>query len=271
MVESLQKSLTKAKNQHGRLPVHFIKILLTGSGAAGKTSFSNLLMKKQINRHHHSTNVVHSKRGISIKKAVMVESQYSTCNQDIVWLEMDDSSQIAHLRQVLLQSNIPSQKYHSLPQQIKGNETAAIDDTTTDSNTRQKYTIIKNTQLSITQQFTSVFQKSVKSEKLTSFEALVESDTQTTSMAMHHPGEVLNIITILDTGGQPEYIHLLPTVNIHPMITFIVHDLSRTLADKVLVEYSEHGKHIFEPYHLQYSNLDMMLVAELSTWWFLCN
>ncbi|XP_065907322.1 uncharacterized protein [Dysidea avara] len=42
------------------------------------------------------------------------------------------------------------------------------------------------------------------------------------------------------------------------MITFIVHDLSRNLEDQVLVEYSEHGKHIFEPYHLQYSNFDMI-------------
>jgi len=65
-------------------------------------------------------------------------------------------------------------------------------------------------------------------------------------------------MTVLDTGGQPEYIHLLPTVNINPMITFIVHDLSRSLEDQVLVEYSKHGQHIFEPYHLQYSNLDMI-------------
>ena len=69
---------------------------------------------------------------------------------------------------------------------------------------------------------------------------------------------MLNVIILLDTGGQPEYIHLLPTVNIHPMINFVIHDLSKSLEDQVLVEYSEHGKHIFEPYHLKYSNFDMI-------------
>ena len=269
LVASLQQSLNKAKNQHGRLPVRFIKILLTGSGAAGKTSFSNLLMKKQINRDHHSTNVVQSKHAISIKKAVVVESK-QTSDQNVIWLEMDDNSQITHLRQVLFQLNMPApkqRKAHSqnVPQQTRRNQPAGTDDKqldTTDATIRQKYATVKSTHPSITQRFTGLFQSSVKSQKLESFNTLVEDGSKAqgadATTLTHHPGEVLNIITILDTGGQPEYIHLLPTVNIHPMITFIVHDLSRSLDDQVLVEYSEHGKHTFEPYPLQYSNLEMV-------------
>ena len=267
MVDSLQKSLTKAKNQHGKLPVRFIKILLTGSGASGKTSFSNLLMKKQINRHHHSTNVVQSKHAISIRKAALVESKHVQ-DQEIFWLELDDYTQITHLRQVLLPSVTPEQqKRHlqNIPQQKKHNKPKVTDDrqiSTTNANIKQKYEIQQDTQLSITQWFAGLFRGSVKSEKLASFDALVENcsltHTGNATPQTHHPGEVLNIITILDTGGQPEYIHLLPTVNIHPMLTFIVHDLSKNLEDQVLVEYSEDGKHIFEPYHLQYSNLDMI-------------
>ena len=267
VVDSLQKSLTKAKNQHGKLPVRFIKILLTGSGASGKTSFSNLLMKKQINRHHHSTNVAQSKHAISIRKAALVESKHVQ-GQATFWLELDDYTQITHLRQVLLPSVTPEQqKLHlqNIPQQQKHNEPKVTDDrqiSTMNANIRQKYEIQQDTQLSITQWFAGLFQGSVKSEKLASFDALVENcsltHTGNATPQTHYPGEVLNIITILDTGGQPEYIHLLPTVNIHPMITFIVHDLSKNLEDQVLVECSEHGKHIFEPYHLQYSNLDMI-------------
>ena len=69
---------------------------------------------------------------------------------------------------------------------------------------------------------------------------------------------MLNIITLLDTGGQPEYIHLLPTINIYPTVTFVIHDLSKSLSDQVLMEYSQHGQHVFKPYHLNYSNLDMI-------------
>ena len=52
------------------------------------------------------------------------------------------------------------------------------------------------------------------------------------------PGGVLNIITLLDTGGQPEYIHLLPTININPTVTFVIHNLTKSLDDQVSVEYS---------------------------------
>ena len=270
MLASLQKSLNNAKNQHGKIPVRFIKILLTGSGAAGKTSFSNLLMKKPINKDHHSTKVVQSKHAISITKAALVESKH-THGQEIFWLEMDDNAQITHLRQVLLPSSTPEhQKLHpqNTPPQKRHNEPKVTDNrqiSAIDANIKQKYEIKQVTQLSITQRFAALFQSSVKSEKLESFKALAKNSTSSISThtsnstpLTYHPGEVLNIITILDTGGQPEYIHLLPTVNIHPMITFIVHDLSRNLEDQVLVEYSEHGKHIFEPYHLQYSNFDMI-------------
>ena len=69
---------------------------------------------------------------------------------------------------------------------------------------------------------------------------------------------MLNIITLLDTGGQPEYIHLLPTINVNSKATFVVHNLSKSLDDQVLVEYSQHGKHVFTPYHLSYSNFAMI-------------
>jgi len=104
----------------------------------------------------------------------------------------------------------------------------------------------------------------VKSKKLESFESLVEDTLQTKpsntafNEIMYQPGKVLNIITLLDTGGQPESIHLLPTVNANPVVTFVVHDLSKSLEDQVLVEYSEHGEHVFEPYHLRYSNFDVI-------------
>ena len=268
----LQKSLNKAKNQHGKIPVRFIKILLTGSGAAGKTSFCNLLMKKQFNDKHHSTNLVHSKHAISVKKAVLIESK-ETDNQSITWLEMDDSTQVSHLRQVLLQLNIhgrdqrsasqskPSQAYPS-----QSTTRRRMSDPSNASTETQQ--VASNSQSSFSELISGLFQKSVKSEKLSSFSTLVEysiTTHPTDSSLTHHPGEVLNIITILDTGGQPEYIHLLPTVNIHPMITFIVHDLSRSLEDQVLVEYSEHGNHIFKPYHLQYSNLDVIKFLMSST------
>jgi len=253
--------LNSVRNDRKTIPVRFFKILITGPGSAGKTSFSNLLMK-QINRFHHSDNVVQSKHAISIRKAVLVESKH-THNLDTVWLEMDDNAQIAYLRQVLLSSNNPKQHQlhpQTIPQQAKHTESKVTYYSMASTIDADKYTTSRSR--SIAHQFAGIFGSSVKGEKLASFDALVENfsintDTNNATTLIHHPGKVLNIITIIDTCGQPEYTHLLPIVNIHPVVTFIVHDLSKSLDDQVLVEYSEHGKHIFKP-QLGYSYTDII-------------
>jgi len=251
--------------------IRFIKILFTGSGAAGKTSFSNLLMKNKFIHLHNSTNIVQAKHAVSVKKA-FVES-YQSDDQNVVWLEMDDDSQIRHLRQILssldnspvpkTQKNIES-KPPSNSELSQSNNTAITNQKSIqnihvqEASVKKQYVSHEN--LSMKQRVTGLFQGSVKSGKMASFTSIVDSSIKsvTTDQYFHHSGEVLNIITLLDTGGQPEYIHLLPTVNIHPMVTFIIQNLSKSLEDQVLVEYSEQGKLAFEPYHLKYSNLDMI-------------
>ena len=216
----LQKCITKAKIQKGTLKVRFIKILITGSGAAGKTSFRKLLMKNKFINFHHSTNIVQAKYAVSVKQAVVQKQSY---DQNVVWLEMGDDAQINFLRQILLSLDSSPLPYVSHRLQRR----------------------------------TGMFQSSVKSENLVCFNKLVQhnSDSTTSDPWGFYSSEILNIITLLDTGGQPEYIHLLPTINVHPMVSFVVHNLSKRLGDQVMVEYSEHGKSVFE---LNYSNLDMI-------------
>ena len=279
IVTRLQKSLQKATKEDKKLPVRFIKILFTGSGAAGKTSFSNLLMKKPINKLHHSTTLVQAKHAISVKKAVVVGS--NQMHSDVLWLEMDDDSEIAYLRQVLLSSKKlgTAQGSHSSSNQPNVNakhtekhpplpesQTAVHKQTEKHPPLPESQTAVPTASLA-PKSFLSIFSRTpkVRAKTLGTFDNLVKSalvaagsSHQLEDGPLHHPGEVLNIITLLDTGGQPEYVHLLPTVNIHPMVNFVVHDLSKSLEDQVLVEYSEHGEHVFEPYHLRYSNFDMI-------------
>ena len=252
------------------MKIRFIKLLLTGSGAAGKTSFSNLLMKNKFVDFHHSTNIVQAKHAVSVKQAVVVGSNQCD-DQNLVWLEIDDDSHMSHLRQILLSLDISSlqktqlikQPEMSTPSSISQektstNPTASIDNKVQDPTVNKQYVTCHST--SVAQRVTGFFHGSVKSEKMISFDRLVHNSIESNIFKNDfcYNGEVLNILTLLDTGGQPEYIHLLPTVNIHPMVNFVVNDLSKNLEDQVLVEYSEHGKYIFEPYHLKYSNLDMI-------------
>ena len=251
--------------------MRFIKLLLTGSGAAGKTSFSNLLMKNKFVDFHHSTNIVQTKHALSVRKAVVVG--LNQCDdQNMIWLEMDDESQMSHLRQILLSIDIPSLQKSLIPiQPTPSSQSPSLQTKNTSKNPTasqgnihdtyvDKQYVVPQQRTSVTQQLSGLFQGSVKSKRLASFNSLVQNSVNSNMFQhdFHYDGEVLNIITLLDTGGQPEYIHLLPTVNISPMVTFVVHNLSKSLEDQVLVEYSEHGQHVFEPYHLKYSNFQMI-------------
>ena len=244
----LQKSIDKAKKKHGTIPVRFLKLFFTGSGAAGKT---NLLMKKKFVEYHHSTNVVHTNHAVSVKLATF----YGSSDDKVEWIDLTSNLEVDYLQSVLLpkekilQTASPTSpsKHEDSIDNIK----SSIPINSKDAN---QYTPpVKKS--SFKQWFTTQLASSVKGSRLSTFYSILSSCSNRFS---HHAGKVLNIITLLDTGGQPEYIHLLPTINIYPTVTFVIHDLSKSLSDQVVVEYSQHGKHMFMPYHLSYSNFDMI-------------
>ena len=259
-IKLLQQSLDKAKRQHRTVPVRFLKILLTGSGAAGKTSFSNLLLKKKYVTEHHSTNVVHANHAVSVSKAVI---RSSSVKEEVTWIELGFDLQISHLQSVLQPSfESPALIKNVTKPDVQSSQSNAV-------NVHPSYTSISDRQSitkidTIKQWFTRLFAgDSVKREHLLTFDNILESsrDQNTNSSSdtlVYQPNEMLNVITLLDTGGQPEYIHLLPTINIYHTVNFIVHDLSKQLDDQVLVKYSQHGKQMITPYHLNYSNIDMI-------------
>ena len=221
-------------------------------------------MKNKFVDFHHSTNIVQAKHAVSVKRAVVGSNIHA--DQSLLWLEMSDDLQMSHLRQVLLslddlflqKAQITKEPKLLAPSSVLEKEgKGSKEDKILESSGKKEY--ITYQKPSLTQRFTGLLQTSVKSEKMTSFNSLVQSSIESsTPMHEFYNGKILNIITLLDTGGQPEYIHLLPTINIHPMVTFVVHNLSKSLDDQVLVEFSEHGQHVFQPYHLKYSNSDII-------------
>ena len=192
---------------------------------------------------------------MSVKKAVLHES-----TSEVTWTEFDSELEISHLHSILLPKPptttlepppaTKSQPHFSHTEKVAhpSEPIAAI----------TQYRSPKPQQSAIKQFFTGLFISSVKDSNLSTFSSIVDATVTEANSIAHQPGEVLNVITLLDTGGQPEYIHLLPTINIYPTVTFVIHDLSKCLSDQVLVEYSQRGKHMFTPYHLSYSNLDMI-------------
>ena len=221
-------------------------MFFTGSGAAGKTSFINLLLKKKFIEYHHSTNVVHTHHAVSVKLATFHESS----DDKVEWVDLDSNLELSYLHSVLL----PQRTVQPATVHVNENLSDSVTPKLVKSKPVSHYTPPVQ-QFSIKHWLTNRLASSVKSTSLSTFDSIISSNQE---VITHQPGEVLNILTLLDTGGQPEYIHLLPTINIYPTVTFVIHDLSKSLSDQVLVEYSQHGKHVFTPYHLNYSNLDMI-------------
>ena len=184
---------------------------------------------------------------------------------NVMWVELDASLEMKHLYQALL------------PRKSLGILSETQDPSTSKQLTMQPSVPDRHYRTSFTDKINQrLFSKSIKSDKLSSFHpilqenlTLLDSSTQSNA-AVNQTSEILNIVTLLDTGGQPEYVHLLPTINAHPTVNFIILDLSKALSDQVLVEYSQYGQHVFQPYHLSYTNLDMikllMSIALMMAW-----
>ena len=71
-------------------------------------------------------------------------------------------------------------------------------------------------------------------------------------------GDTYNLVSVFDTGGQPEYIALLPAINSVPTINFVIHDLTKKLVDPVLIRYKRAECEEAPSYILNYSNLEMI-------------
>ena len=74
-------------------------------------------------------------------------------------------------------------------------------------------------------------------------------------------GDVWKMVNFLDTGGQPEFINLFPTISSSIVLTFIILNMCggvKSLDEPVKVIHSKHGRQSYEPYHLHYTNLDLI-------------
>ena len=214
-------------------------------------------MKKDFKKDHHSTNVVHANHAVSFRMATFQESFEN--DDEVTWVELDSELEIGYLQSVLLPETLPRQRL-STGSAERVTVTTSPSSSSTEAPIKPQYQpkSPRKQHSSLLNWFSGLFISAIKDSNLTTVDSLLTLKSFHACTPSYQPGGVLNIITLLDTGGQPEYIHLLPTINVNPTITFFVHNLSKGLDDQVLVEYSQDGKHVFTPYHLSYSNLDMI-------------
>ena len=241
------EKLEKAKANKETLKVSYTTVLFTGSSGVGKTTLLNKLNKQQLNRHHHSTGVVESKHTICVKTTAVVKS-----TGGLQWIDLDYESMISHLNKHLHSLNFPSSPpATSTPEKSVPNNmdkqidnvspTSSLTDDTTNT-TRNEYTIKA---------------KRIKLDLHTAKADEVAIDIATADSS-NAPllGDVWDIINFLDTGGQPEFVNILPAVSSSIALTFIIFNLSEGLDSLVHVKHNVRGEPSFEPYHLDCTNLE---------------
>ena len=236
--KTLYNYLCYVKNNETHISVQHLKIFLTGSAAAGKTNFRHLLLNSPFSEHQASTDVLEARLAYAIhNSASLLQSEEG----DMIWYQLTPNQQLVYFKS-LLDDCCHAEKYKANPHTKNYRSNPSIDKSTNSDDS----TILD-----------TPFDPSTLEEKVLQSDMLPES---------LHIGKTVKIITIIDTGGQPGYIHLLPAIVNSPTINFIVHDMTKDLDDPVQVRYKKGDQGEIKPYQLNYSNKDLIkLTMSLST------
>ena len=230
MLQILQ-SLSKAREDGCLIKVRYGKVLICGASEAGKTNFLNLLMKKEFQTKHVSTGVGEPRRTIAMKALV------SKGSKEIVFSKMEIDHEID-----LLKSYLPN-KY------IK--QSRSIQDDLSD--VQKKITIVESI-------ISKTLVKSIDSEEETlSRQHPTDSEKVLLTQQTTNSEKIWDILTFMDTGGQPQFISMLPAINNFAMITFIVHKLTEFLNTNVVSKHRDRdGNDSCLPYTCEYKHQQLI-------------
>jgi len=215
--------MLKAREDGSSMKVRYGKAILVGSSAAGKSSFFRLLMKRDHQTEHISTGLADSHQLTSVMKVGI--------SSTLEFVELDLEKEINELRQRLPKIMSSKQNVHL----HKPNPTPDADVKGPVKDAHSVLTGVEKSSLAIKKQLP-------KKEK----------DLQ----------DVWNVLTFIDSGGQPQYISMLPAVNSSAMITFVVYNMKggvEGIYSKVVVTHGEKdGIHTFEPHPIDCTNYQLI-------------
>ena len=248
--QEILETMLKARDAKYSIVVRYGKVLFCGASAAGKSNFLNLLMEEDFQSMHKSTEVLKPHQVTIAMKAL---THISSNKKEVEFERMNIEKEILQL-----ESYLPDKHTESIPAKekrennLKGNSERKIPDT-------------------------KPVGKALKTEP----DSETFDPTEDVDMAIANgiskklpkkkPKDVWDILTFMDTGGQPQLISMLPAVNSFAMITFIVHKLQEggkeSLERIVEVQYgNEKGEISFDwrPHKYTYLQLIETLISYAS-------
>jgi len=235
-------TIADAKAKGYTIEVRHAKVMVCGSSAAGKSNFVKLLLKDDFVKEHKPT-------ALTIAKDTMVKEMMLKESDDVVQFE-----------ELSLKYQIKILKSH-LHYKLYGKEYAESSKFTPPKETPKPpegnvkpdefiHTEQKNSGKSspVSMLSKSITEKESDSVKSEAYASDIEKKlAEKSEKDIEKLPEIWNMLTFLDTGGQPEYITMLPAINSSVMVTFVVLSLEYDLSQKVTVFKGDN-----EPYPLPY-------------------
>ena len=234
-------TMLKACDAKHAILMRYGKVLFCGASAAGKSNFLNLLMEEKFQSMHKSTQVLKPHQVSVAMKAIM-----SSNKDEVEFKTMSIEEEILELESYLPKTYTESTSDQGKKEKIlKGNSEEKIPDTEPITKSPKTDLDIKTTD-STAENFD-----------------LALADVYSEKKPKKDFGRVWDILTFMDTGGQPQFISMLPAVNSFAMITFIVHKLKeggkKSLRKTVEVQYgNEKGEVTSDLYPPKYTYLQLI-------------
>ena len=281
-IRELRQMVQKAKNEGITINLRHAKILFCGASRAGKTSFSRLLRNKSY-KDLESTPVGHTKQVLIAGKVNVVGSDWVNLdsnsetqalterlylilqykeNTEVIKSPLDDLSNTEPVTcmtdnevsvknvQLVNESINKSAANTGNDPRVDMNESASEDQTNFPEIAHDQQTTYESAGISQIEKVQS-HKKVITEEEMANipFLELKESISKT-----------WDIFTLLDTGGQPEFINMLPAISSSTAITFVILNLSdgkNTLSKPIIAEYQRKG-YEYDKYEIGYSNKDLL-------------
>ena len=246
----------KAKNEGLTVNVRHTKILFCGAPQVGKTSFCRLLRNKE-HKELGSTDAGHAKQVLLGKVNVI----------DTEWINLDRNLEIQTLTEILnLKVHEQEQTAEKDESQTNSNASgeASVVQLPVQSNNQSVIENINSDNVTMLQpksnKFTTDIQKS--SASYAAGNGSIEEEMANTPYLKLKESilDTWDLITLLDTGGQPEFINMLPAVNASTDITFIVMDISegRECLNSNIKAIYKNENYKYGEKELKYTNRDLL-------------
>lgn len=245
----IESMLHEAKVQGLTLKLRHAKILFCGSAKSGKSSFACLLRNKKHEEKYESTRVADTKQ-------LFVSAKVSL--KGIDWIDLDSNLEIQQLRKRFM---VKLSKQSSLPDPLKSKPLV---------DTFNKPILVETKPTANTEEghLNEAFKSDIHSDTVANTPTLVEekiaSDTDlskpgvTTHTISDELSEVWDVITLLDTGGQPEFINLLPALNVSTEIALVVFSIEDGVNCLDNPAEAQHSDENYVKYKLNYSNFKLL-------------